>query len=45
MSDRIYETGLTVHHGMLIFTISLLFLVFKWLEEVVLSRQTGMNQE
>ena|GEM_PF-3163639 len=43
--EWIYETGLTEHHGILIFTISLLFLVFKWLEEVVLSRQTSLNQE
>lgn len=37
--EWIYETGMTEHHGILILTISLLFLVFKWLEEVVVSRK------
>ncbi len=36
--EWINETGLTEHHGVLIVTISLLFLVFKWLEEVIVSR-------
>ncbi len=36
--EWINETGVTEHHGVLILTISLLFLVFKWLEEVIVSR-------
>ncbi len=37
--EWIYKTGLTVHHGIMIIIISLLFVVYKWLEEVVVSRK------
>ncbi len=36
--EWIHETGLTEHHGVLIVTISLLFLVYTWLEGIIVSR-------